>query len=85
MTDELSKDTRVHLAFHYKQVIREIKNLEEFYEAKVLAAGNIHNPKVFKAKYGTKKMPVGPRGVMMHLFGPDGTRLDGEKKSSDGS
>ena len=48
--DKLSKDARVHLAFHYKQVIREIENLEVFYEAKVLAAGNILDPKVFKAK-----------------------------------
>ncbi len=83
--DELSKEAKVHLSFNYKHVIREIKNLERFYEAKVLAACSIFDPKIYKARLGTNKVPVGPKGILMHPLGPDGTRLDGESESSDGS
>ena len=51
----------------------------------VLAAGSILKPKVYKAKFGTNKVPVGPRGILMHPLGLDGTRLDGKSESSDGS
>ncbi len=83
--DKLSRDANFLSTFNYKRVIREIENLEQFYEAKVLAAGSIFDPKVYKARFGTGKIPVGSRGVLMHPPGPDGKRLDGESTSLDGS
>ena len=83
--DEPSEKTKVHFAETYKRVIKEIENLEQFFDAKVLAAGSIFDPVVFKAKYGTRKLPWGPNGTLMHPRGPDGSRLDGESNSSDGS
>ncbi len=38
--DELDFKAKVNLYSNYTHVIREIKNLKKFYEAKVLAAGN---------------------------------------------
>ena len=83
--DELTFQAKVHIYSNYTHVIKEIENLEKFYEAKALAGGNFLNPRLFKAMFGTGKIPWGPKGVMMHPIGPYGTRLDGESKSSNGS
>ena len=66
-------------------MVKEIKNLEKYYEVKVLTGDNTFDPKLFRAKYGTRKLPWGPKSTMMHPVGPDGSRLDGESDSSDGS
>jgi hypothetical protein len=83
-------------------MIKDIENLDQFYDTKVLAIPSttkskkptvsfkstptIFNPKVFKAKYSTGKIPWGPNGAMIHPRGPDGRRLDDkESESSDGS
>ena len=55
--DELASQAKVHLYSNYSDVIKEIKNLEKFYEAKVLAGGNMLNPRLFKATFGTRKIP----------------------------
>ena len=81
-------------------MIKDIKNLEKFYDAKVLAICSkpvsekpsvtfeseplIFDPQVFKAKFGTGKLPMGPNGETIHPRGPDGCRLDDESKSSEG-
>ncbi len=83
--DELASQAKVHIYSNYTHVIREIENLEKFYKAKVLAAGNLLDPRLFKAQFGTSKIPWGPKGVMMHPCGPDGSRLDGKSNSSDRS
>ena len=66
-------------------MIKEIKNLEQFYEAKVLAAGSIFDPKICKVRFGSKPVPLDPNGQKLHPRGPDGSRMDGENSSSDGS
>ena len=83
--EKLASQAKIHLYSNYTHVIREIKNLEKFCKAKVLAAGKTLNPRFFKAQFGTGKIPWGPKGVMMHPRGPDGTRLDGKSNSSDRS
>ena len=83
--DELASQAKVHIYSNYTHVIREIENLEKFYKAKVLAVGNTLDPRLFKAQFGTGKIPWGPKGIMMHPCGPDGTRLDGKSNSSDSS
>ena len=55
--DELASQAKVHIYSNYTHVIWEIKNLEKFYKAKVLAAGNTLNPRLFKATFGTGKIP----------------------------
>ena len=98
--EEPSAQTQVHFSTNYSCVIKDIENLEQFYDAKVLAicsttvsekptvsfgsTPTIFDPTNFKAKFGTGKIPCGPNGVMMHPHGPDGRRLDDES-SSDGS
>ena len=83
--DELIAQGKIRAANTYSRVIKEIENLERFYEAKVLSAGSIFDPAVFKVLFGASKLPVGPDGTLEHPRGPDGTRLDGESDSSDGS
>ena len=83
--DKPSAQTKVNFTNRYRRVIKDIENLEQYYEAKVLAAGSIFDPAVFKVRYGTGKLPVGPNGTLMHPRGPDGSRLDGESDNSDGS
>ncbi len=86
--DEPSAQTQVNLSTTYSRVIKDIENLEQFYDAKVLAIcskpvsekpavtfetePSIFDPKVFKAKFGTGKLPMGQNGEMIHPRGPDG-------------
>ena len=99
--DEPSTQAQVQFSTNYSWVIKDIENLEQFYDASVLAIcskpvseklsvtfetePSIFNPANFKAKYGTRKIPCGPNGELAHPVGPDGQRLDGESESSDGS
>ena len=99
--DEPSTQNQVQLTTNYSRVIKDIENLEQFYDARVLAICStteskkptvsfgstplIFDPKVFKAKFGTGKIPMGPNGEMIHPRGPDGRRLDDESESSEGS
>ena len=54
--DEQSAQGKIHVANTYSRVIKEIENLELFYDAKVLAvsSGNIFDPAVFKVCSGTR-------------------------------
>ncbi len=86
--DEPSTQAQVQLSTNYSRVIKDIKNLEQFYVASVLAIcskpmskkpsvtfktePSIFDPANFKAKYGTGKIPWGPKGELMHPVGPDG-------------
>ncbi len=99
--DEPSTQAQVQFSTNYSRVIKDIKNLEQFYDASILAIcskpvsekpsvtfetePSIFNPANFKAKYGTGKIPWGPNGELVHPVGPDGRRLDGKNESSDGS
>ena len=83
--DEPSAQAKVHVTNTYIHVIKEIKNLEQFYKAKVLASGSIFDAKVYKVRFGFKPIPLGPDGQKLHPRGPDGSRLDDETSSSDGS
>ena len=90
---------QVKLSTNYSRVIKDIEDLEQFYDARVLAIcskpvskkpsvtfdpePSIFDPVNFKAKYGTAKIPCGPNRELAHPVGPDGTRLDGESESSD--
>ena len=82
--DEPTAQAKVHLINNFIHVIKEIKNLEQFYEAKVLAAGSIFNSKTYLVRFGSKPVPLGPNGQKLHPHGPDGRRLDDETSSSDG-
>ncbi len=92
--DEPSAQAQVQLSTNYSRVIKDIENLEQFYDARVLAICSkpsvtfdpeplIFDPVNFKAKYGTAKIPCGPNGELAHPVGPEGTRLDGKSESSD--
>ena len=86
--DEPSTQAQVQFSTNYSRVIKDIENLEQFYDAKVLAICSkpvskkpsvtfetelsIFDPTVFKAKFGTGKLPMGPNGEMIHPRGPDG-------------
>jgi hypothetical protein len=99
--DEPSAQTQVQFSTNYSRVIKDIKNLEQFYDASVLAICSkpvsekpsvtfeseplIFDPANFKAKYVTGKIPWGLKGELVHPVGPDGSRLDGKSNSSDGS
>jgi hypothetical protein len=83
--DELAFRAKVHIYSNYTHVIKEIENLEKFYKAKVLAGDIFFDPSLFKAQFDTRKIPWGPKGVMMHPRGPNGSSLDGKRNSSGGS
>jgi hypothetical protein len=52
--DELSAHTGVHLTDTYRRVIRDIENLEQFYEAKVLAISSGDKPETTSVHFGSK-------------------------------
>jgi len=76
--DEPSAQTQVHLSTNYSRVIKDIKNLEQFYDAKVLAIRSTPVSEKPTVSFGSKP-------TMMHPRGPDGRRLDDESESSEGS
>ena len=57
--DELSAQTRVHLTDTYRRVIRDIENLEQFYEAKVLAIRSGDKPETTSVHFGSE--PTQPK------------------------
>ena len=83
--DEPSVQAKGHVINYYSHVIKEIKNLEQFYDAKVLAAGSIFNPRAYKVRFGDKPVPLDSHGQKLHPCEPDGSRMDGKSKSSDWS
>ena len=83
--DEPSAQTRVHLADTYRRVIKDIENLEQFYEAKVLAISSGNKPETTSVHFGSKPVPLDSKGRKLHPRGPDGSRLDDESESSNGS
>ena len=83
--DKPSAQAKVHVTNTYIHVIKEIENLEQFYEAKVLAAGSIFDPKIYNVRFSSKPVPLGPNGRKLHPRGLDGRRLDDETSSSEGS
>ena len=83
--DELSAQTKVHLTDTYRRVIKDIENLEQFYEAKVLAISSGNVPKTASVNFGSKPVPLDSKGQKLHPRGPDGSRLDDESESSWGS
>jgi hypothetical protein len=83
--DEPSAQTKVHLTDTYRLVIKDIENLEQFYEAKVLAIGSRNVPETASVHFGSKPVPLDSKGRKLHPRGPDGSRLDDESESSWGS
>ena len=83
--DEPSAHAKVHVTDTSIHVIKEIENLEQFYEAKVLASDSIFDPVVYKVRFGSRPVPLDSEGQKVHPRGPDGSRMDGESNSSDGS
>ena len=71
--DEPSAQAAAHVTNTYIHGIKEIKNLEQFYEAKVLAVGSKNVSATPSVHFGSKPVPRGP----------DGQRLDDESSSSD--
>ena len=45
--DELAFQAKGNLYSNYSDVIKEIENLEKYYETMLLASGNILNPRLF--------------------------------------
>ena len=60
--DEPSAQAKVHVTNTYIHVIKEIENLEQFYEAMVLAAGSIFDPAVYKVHFGSRPVPLDSEG-----------------------
>jgi hypothetical protein len=83
--DEPSAQSKVHAIDTYAHVIEEIENLEQFYESKVLDAGSIFDPKVYKVRFGSRPVPLDANGQKLHPRGSDGSRMNGKSESSDGS
>ena len=59
MDELLSAQTIVHLTDTYRLVIRDIENLEKFYEAKVLAISSGDKPETTSVHFGSK--PTQPK------------------------
>jgi hypothetical protein len=56
MDELLSAQTRVHLTDTCRRVIRDIENLEQFYEAKVLAISSGDKPETTSVHFGSTPM-----------------------------
>jgi hypothetical protein len=52
--DEPSEKTKVHFAETYKHVIKDIENLEQFFDAKVLAIGSKRKSETTAVHFGSK-------------------------------
>ena len=52
--DKLCAQTQVHLSTNYRRVIKDIENLEQFYEAKVLAICSTTVSKKPAVSFGSK-------------------------------
>ncbi len=80
--DEPSAQTKVHLTDTYRRVIRDIKNLEQFYEAKVLVISSGDKPETTSVHFGSKptqpkeKKPWHPKYVYGQTASDSSSRLD---------
>jgi hypothetical protein len=52
--DEPSAKTKVHFAETYKRVIKDIENLEQFFDAKVLAIGSKRKSETSSVHFGSE-------------------------------
>ena len=76
--DKQSAQTQVQFSTNYSRAIKDIKNLERFYDAKVLDICSTPVSKKPSVSFGSKPKILHPRG-------PDGRRLDDKSESSEGS
>jgi hypothetical protein len=60
--DEPSAKSKVHLIDTYRCVIKDIENLEQFYEAKVLAIGSRNVPETASVHFGSKPVALDSKG-----------------------
>ena len=81
--DEPSKQTRVHLIDTYRRVIKDIENLEQFYEAKVLAIGSGNVPATTSGHFGPQ--PTKPKEKKPWHPNKYGQTASDSSYSSDGS
>ena len=81
--DEPSKQTRVHLIDTYRRVIKDIENLEQFYEAKVLAIGSGNVPATTSGHFGSQ--PTKPKEKKPWHPNKYGQTASDSSYSSDGS
>jgi hypothetical protein len=82
--DELSAHTGVHLTDTYRRVIRDIENLEQFYEAKVLAISSGDKPETRPVHFGSE--PTQPKEKKpWHLKYLYGQTASDSSSSSNGS
>ena len=56
--DKPNSRAKVHVTDTNIHVIKEIENLEQFYKAKVLAAGSIFDRAVYRVCFGSKPVPL---------------------------
>ena len=67
--DEPSAQAKVHVIDSYTHVIKEIDNLEQFHEAKVLAVGSKNVSATFSVHFGSK--PTHPKqrshGILINM------------------
>ena len=81
--DKPSAQTKVHLADTYRRVIKDIKNLERFYEAKVLAIGSKNESETTSVHFGSKptqpkeKKPWHPKYVYGRTASDSSSNSDG--------
>ena len=60
--DEPSAHAKVHKVDRSIHVIKEIKNIEHFYYANVVAASSKVNSTTSLVHFGSKPVPLGPNG-----------------------
>ena len=81
--DELSAHTGVHLTDTYRRVIRDIENLEQFYEAKVLVISSGDKPETMSVHFGSKptqpneKRPWHPKYLYVQTASDSSSISDG--------
>jgi hypothetical protein len=77
--DEPSAQTQAHLSTTYRQVVKDIKNLEQFYDAKVLAICSTNMSEKPAVSFGSElTMPKQEQKPACPMYGyPDSKSLDG--------
>ena len=81
--DKPSEQYKVHLTYTYRRVIKDIENLEQFYEAKVLAISSGDKPETTSVHFGSKPMqpkekkPWHPKYVYGRTASDSSSSLDG--------
>ena len=68
--EELSAQAKVNLADTYSPVIRDVKNLEQFYDAKVLAINSKHVSEITAVHFGSKPTkPIERTPQQQYMYG----------------